>query len=237
MLERTSRTRSTTLPRRGATEAEDAEVTSADDVREPEKIVAIDAEYLSGQRFPYQEDIALVEDVDLEAATPGRGHQLARGRRAARGGGHAGGLRPLLELVPEDLLPDPRGPRGRDRAQGADQAPAVGQLLRHPAQGARTRSSRSPSSARGSRARATVGDGLAAAGARGLGAAGSLTMRAGSVRPRHRRGRARPLHRLAPRPARRGGPRRRQDRRRRRRLGHRVRRRAQQLLPAGDVTS
>jgi hypothetical protein len=39
--------------------------------REPEKVVAIDAEYLSGRRFPYQEDIALVEDVDLVAATPG----------------------------------------------------------------------------------------------------------------------------------------------------------------------
>ena len=38
---------------------------------EPEKIVSIDAEYLSGKRFPYQEDIALVEDVDLLASTPG----------------------------------------------------------------------------------------------------------------------------------------------------------------------
>jgi hypothetical protein len=38
---------------------------------EPEKIVSIDAEYLSGKRFPYQEDIALVQDVDLMAATPG----------------------------------------------------------------------------------------------------------------------------------------------------------------------
>jgi hypothetical protein len=39
--------------------------------REPEKIVEIDAEYLAGRRFPYQEDIAEVEDVDLLAATPG----------------------------------------------------------------------------------------------------------------------------------------------------------------------
>ena len=39
--------------------------------REPEKIRAIDAEFLAGKRFPYQEDISLVEDVDLEAATPG----------------------------------------------------------------------------------------------------------------------------------------------------------------------
>jgi hypothetical protein len=40
--------------------------------REPEKIVGIDAEFLAGHRFPYQEDISLVEDVDLLAATPGK---------------------------------------------------------------------------------------------------------------------------------------------------------------------
>ena len=38
---------------------------------EPEKIKSLDAEFLSGRRFPYQEDVALVEDVDLDAATPG----------------------------------------------------------------------------------------------------------------------------------------------------------------------
>jgi hypothetical protein len=38
---------------------------------EPEKIVEIDAEYLAGRRFTYQENIAEVEDVDLLAATPG----------------------------------------------------------------------------------------------------------------------------------------------------------------------
>jgi hypothetical protein len=41
-------------------------------VHEPEKKTALDAEYLAGHRFPYQEDRALVEDVDLDAATPGR---------------------------------------------------------------------------------------------------------------------------------------------------------------------
>jgi hypothetical protein len=40
-------------------------------VDEPEKKIALDAEYLAGRRFPYQEDLALVEDVDLDAATPG----------------------------------------------------------------------------------------------------------------------------------------------------------------------
>jgi hypothetical protein len=40
-------------------------------VHEPDKTFGIDAEYLSGHRFTYQEDIAEVEDIDLEAATPG----------------------------------------------------------------------------------------------------------------------------------------------------------------------
>jgi len=38
---------------------------------EPEKIKSIDAEFLAGKRFPYQEDASLVEDIDLEASTPG----------------------------------------------------------------------------------------------------------------------------------------------------------------------
>ena len=38
---------------------------------EPEKKRALDAEYLAGHRFPYQEDIALVDDIDLLEATPG----------------------------------------------------------------------------------------------------------------------------------------------------------------------
>jgi len=41
-------------------------------VHEPEKTTGLDAEYLSGRRFPYQEDMALVVDVDLLAATPGQ---------------------------------------------------------------------------------------------------------------------------------------------------------------------
>ena len=38
---------------------------------EPEKIVTIDSEYLSGRRLRYQEDISQLDDVDLLAATPG----------------------------------------------------------------------------------------------------------------------------------------------------------------------
>ena len=45
---------------------------SAGDVREPEKVVSIDAEYLSGERFAYQEEIDEVEGIDLEALTPGK---------------------------------------------------------------------------------------------------------------------------------------------------------------------
>ncbi|MBV9942763.1 MAG: hypothetical protein JO262_11595 [Solirubrobacterales bacterium] len=37
-----------------------------------ERTITIDAEYLSGHRFPYQEDISLLADVDLLAATPGK---------------------------------------------------------------------------------------------------------------------------------------------------------------------
>ncbi len=40
-------------------------------VREPEKTRSIDAEYLSGRRFSYQERIEELEDVDLLASTPG----------------------------------------------------------------------------------------------------------------------------------------------------------------------
>jgi hypothetical protein len=39
---------------------------------EPQKIVAIDSEFLSGERFPYQEDMSLVDEIDLDAATPGQ---------------------------------------------------------------------------------------------------------------------------------------------------------------------
>ncbi|HTP18012.1 MAG TPA: hypothetical protein VMJ65_00320 [Solirubrobacteraceae bacterium] len=38
---------------------------------ETEYTISIDAEYLAGRRFRYQEDMSLVEDVDLLAATPG----------------------------------------------------------------------------------------------------------------------------------------------------------------------
>lgn len=36
-----------------------------------QRSVSIDAEQLAGRRFPYQEDLSLVEDIDLMASTPG----------------------------------------------------------------------------------------------------------------------------------------------------------------------
>jgi hypothetical protein len=36
-----------------------------------ERHTQIDAEILAGHRFPYQEDMSLIEDIDLLAATPG----------------------------------------------------------------------------------------------------------------------------------------------------------------------
>jgi hypothetical protein len=47
-------------------------MTRINEVKEPDKVQSIDAEYLSGERFPYQEDISLVEDIDLLAVTPGQ---------------------------------------------------------------------------------------------------------------------------------------------------------------------
>ena len=47
-------------------------MSAPDQAQEPEKVISIDAEYLSGKRFAYQDDISLVEDIDLEAATPGK---------------------------------------------------------------------------------------------------------------------------------------------------------------------
>ncbi len=45
---------------------------SATSYGEPEKTQSIDAEFLSGRRFSYQESLAEVDDVDLMAATPGQ---------------------------------------------------------------------------------------------------------------------------------------------------------------------
>ncbi len=38
---------------------------------EPDKVRSIDSEFLSGKRYAYQENISLLDDVDLDALTPG----------------------------------------------------------------------------------------------------------------------------------------------------------------------
>ena len=99
-----------------------------------------------------------------------RGHQLAGGHPAPRGGRRAGGVRPLLELVPQDLLPDPGRPRGRDRPEGADEASDQRQLLRHPAEGPHAKFPQ-PMLGPGSRGRSSWAP-TTRADARGLGTAG-----------------------------------------------------------------
>ena len=79
---------------------------------EPEKVVAIDAEYLSGRAVPLPGGHLVGRGRRSGGGDPRRGHQLARGRDAARGGRCSVGVRSVLELVHQDLLPDP----GRARA-------------------------------------------------------------------------------------------------------------------------
>ena len=55
-------------------------MTGVGDLREPEKVTSIDAEYLSGERFPYQEDIALVRGHRPRGRHARQGPELARGR-------------------------------------------------------------------------------------------------------------------------------------------------------------
>ena len=49
----------------------EAAVNVATERHNPERTKGISAEYLSGKRFPYQEDISAIDDVDLMASTPG----------------------------------------------------------------------------------------------------------------------------------------------------------------------
>ena len=141
---------------------------------ETEYTTSIDAEYLAGPTVPLSGGHVAGPGRRPARRHPGPGHQLARGRRAARGGRRAGGVRPLLELVPEDLLPDSFGPRGRDRPKGVDHASTVGELVRDRVEGA-------PLQVRPARARAVGrgvedgGRGLQADGARGMGASAALT--------------------------------------------------------------
>ena len=78
----------------------------------------IDAEELGGQRYPYQEDITLLDDVDLDASTPGKDLNWLEGRHTPDRRRHAGGVRSLLEQLPQDLLRHPaRTARTSSRAR------------------------------------------------------------------------------------------------------------------------
>ena len=142
-------------------------------VREPEKIRSIDAEYLSGRRFSYQERIEELDDVDLLASTPGEDINWLEDVTLLEEEGVPAVFDRYSNSFIKIYFAIPRRSRGRDRAQGADQAPAVGQLLRHRAEGGAREVP--PARAR------PVGRGLAhgrrrleGAGARGLGASGTL---------------------------------------------------------------
>ena len=135
--------------------------------------ISIDAEYLAGSAVPLPGGHVARGRHRSARRHPGPGHQLARGRDAAGGGRRAGRVRPLFELVPQDLLPDSAGARGRAGPQGADQAPPGGQLVWD-------RFETAPLQVPAARARA-VGGGLAdrgdrldAASARGMGASRAL---------------------------------------------------------------
>ena len=141
---------------------------------EPEKIVAIDAEYLSGKRFPYQEDVSLVEDVDLLAATPGEDINWLEDVTLLAEEGVPAVFDRYSNSFIKIYFDDPGRARGRDRPQGADQAPAVGQLVRDPLKERHCKFAQPElgpwvAGSRDGRHR------LQAAGARGLGAAGALS--------------------------------------------------------------
>ena len=103
---------------------------------ETEYRTSIDAEYLAGHRFPYQEDIALVEDIDLLAATPGQDINWLEDVTLLEEDGVPAVFDRYSNSFLKIYFPIPAGREDEHRPQGADQAPPVRQLVRHRAQGA-----------------------------------------------------------------------------------------------------
>ena len=101
---------------------------------EPEKIKSIDAEFLAGHRFPYQEDISLLDDVDLMAATPGEDLNWLEDIALLEEDGMPAVFDRYSNAFLKIYFPIPEGRGGRDRAQGAREAPDERQLVRDPAQ-------------------------------------------------------------------------------------------------------
>ena len=102
---------------------------------EPEKIKSIDAEFLAGHRFPYQEDISLVEHVDLDAATPGQDINWLEDIALLEEDGVPAVFDRYSNSFLKIYFPIPPGARGRDRTQGADHALDVRELVRDRAEG------------------------------------------------------------------------------------------------------
>ncbi len=139
-----------------------------------ERHVQIDAETLAGRRFPYQEDISLVEGVDLLAATPGPDINWLEDVELLQ----EEGVPAVFDRYSNSFLrihfPIPEGRENEIARKVLDHAPAVRELLRHPAQGQALQVPPAGAGIVGAR----LGHGrrrLEGAGAGGLGASAALS--------------------------------------------------------------
>ncbi len=141
---------------------------------ETEYTISIDAEYLAGRRFPYQEDMSLVEDVDLLAATPGEDINWLEDVDLLEEDGVPAVFDRYSNSFLKIYFPIPAGRENEIARKVLIKHLQSGQLVRDRAEGA-------PLQVPPARAR-TVGEGLAdgghrleADGARGMGAPAALT--------------------------------------------------------------
>ena len=143
--------------------------------KEPEKIQSIDAEYLSGRRFPYQEDPSLIEDIDLLAATPGGDINWLEDITLLEEDGTPAVFDRYSNSFLKIYFPIPEGREDETARKVLIKHLTSRQLVRHPAQGALLQVP--PARARPVGAGlADGGDGLEAGRAGGLGAAGALNV-------------------------------------------------------------
>ena len=166
-----------------------------------EKIQSIDAEFLSGQRFPYQEDIALVEDIDLEAATPGQDINWLEDIELLEEEGTPAVFDRYSNSFLKIYFPIPEG-----RENEIARKVLIAHLQAGNSYGIRLKEQHrkfpQPELGPWVEDSRTVGEDWQPAGARRLGAPAALTAHAARQAPRHRGRRPRALHRLAPRRAR-----------------------------------
>ena len=102
---------------------------------EPEKIKSIDAEFLSGHRFPYQEDISLVEGVDLLASTPGEDINWLEDIELLEEDGTPAVFDRYSNSFIKIYFPIPEGRENEIARKVLMTHLQTGQLLRHPAEG------------------------------------------------------------------------------------------------------